>query len=88
MITSWFMQTGTGFIGWVLSLFPTFTMPSWAGSFMTTLATILTDGANLGAWIPWAVIFGCVSFLLTVWLTGFGMKALRWLVSWIPTMVG
>ena len=89
MITTWIIQTGTGFVGWIASLWPSdWEVPSWASGFMTTFAAIYTNVANLGAWVPWAILFGVVGSVIGVWLIGFLAKGLRWLVSWIPFMGG
>jgi hypothetical protein len=89
MITTFFIQTGTGFVGWVTSLWPAgWTVPSWATGVMTTFDAIFTNVANLGAWVPFGVLFAVVAAVIGVWGIGFGAKALRWLVSWVPFMGG
>jgi len=89
MIVDFFIDLWRNISAWMLSVFPAdFALPDWFTGFVGTLNTFIANGANLGAWVPWAVIFTVVLACLGLWVGGFGIKAIRWLIGLIPTMGG
>lgn len=88
MITSWFISMGTGIADWFIGLFGTADPPDFIVQATSFVGTLLQSAAGLGAWIPWAVVLTVAAINFALWATGFGVKALRWLVGLFPTMGG
>lgn len=88
MITEWFISIGQAIADWFLGLLGTADAPDYITSVGTFIGGILSSAQGLGAWIPWALVIVVAGINLALWLTGFGVKALRWLVGLLPTMGG
>lgn len=88
MIIEWLWGVGAGIATWMLSLFDGLEVPAWFDVFADVFASVIASGVGMGAWIPWTELFLMVSAVLGIWFTLFGVKALRWLVGWVPTMGG
>jgi len=88
VITEFFYGLGAGFASWVISWFDGVEVPQWVTAFSDILAQIVAGAAGLGSWIPWVLLAAVVGVTLVIWLSGFTVKAVRWLVGWVPTMGG
>lgn len=89
MITDFFITVGTGFMGWILDMFPAdFEVPDWLVGFATMVNEIFANAVGLGAWVPWPFVLLVVGSIVAVWVVGLVIKFARWLLGLIPTMGG
>ena len=88
MITQFFMGIGQSVADWFLGLFGTGEPPAWLSEVGGFVASLLASVSGLGAWVPWAFAITVAGVVSAVWLSGFLLKAVRWLVGLIPTMGG
>lgn len=71
MILEWIWGVIAGFLGWLLSLFPTFTVPEWVGSITGYFVTGVGFMNGLHNWVPLTALR--VAFF---WLLGVGAVVL------------
>ena len=88
MITEWFISIGMGIAEWAVGLFGTADPPAYLTSLTTWLGTIINGASGFGAWVPWPFALLVAGVSLTLWLAGFVIKGIRWLIGLIPTMGG
>ena len=88
MITEWIMNLGIGIAEWFISLFGTEPPPEWISSITTWLGQLMGSVSGLGAWLPWGIAITVAGVVLALWLAGFVIKGLRWVLGLIPTMGG
>jgi hypothetical protein len=88
VITQWFIDLGQGFIGWALSLLPQGPPPAWIGDFRGRLGSLLAGIDGMGAWLDWSFALVVVLAVVGAWAVVLTVRAVRWLVGWIPTMGG
>lgn len=88
MITEWIINLGIALADWFVSLLGTDDPPEWLNTLATWLGGLVASASGLGVWIPWALGFGVSGIVLALWLSGFLIKGVRWLVGLIPTMGG
>lgn len=81
MIVQWLWEALAAFLGWLVHLFPTFTVPVWA----ETMGGYISDGVSFAngwhMWIPLAAVRNCVVFLLAVSTAILAVRGFRILVS-------
>lgn len=84
MIIDALMDAFTGIVKWFISIFPSFTVPSWFTGFGDTFNNFMGGLDGFGVWANWglmeAVMLGCLAF----WLVVLIIKALRWLYGLTP----
>ena len=88
MITEWIMSIGVSIAEWFISLFGTGEPPEWLSTITTWLGTLMASVVGLGAWVPWGLLITVSTGVFAVWLIGFLVKGVRWLIGLIPTMGG
>lgn len=88
MITQWFIDMGTRFVGWLASLMPTWTPPDVLVNFGSTFNGFFSRIAGLGGWFDFTVCGVCLGLALAAWVTGAGIKLLRAIASYIPLFGG
>lgn len=88
MITEWLIGLGVAVAEWFLSLFGTSDPPEWLVTLSDWLGALVGSASGLGVWIPWGLAFGVAGTVLALWLSGFLIKGVRWLIGLIPTMGG
>lgn len=88
MIVEWFASLGVTVATFVLSWFDGIEVPTWLDDFAGIIAQVIAGGAGMGAWIPWALLWSVLAAVFALWLIGFTVKGVRWLVGWLPTMGG
>lgn len=87
MIVEWLFSLGAGLGEWVLSWL-TFDIPDWFDTFTGIFAQIFASAVGLGAWVPWEVLTTMLATVFSLYGIILLIKAVRWLVGWIPTMGG
>lgn len=88
MIPEWFMGLGVGIAEWFLSLFGTGEPPEFLSQLSTWLGGLISAASGFGAWVPWAFALTVATIVVSLWLLGFVVKGVRWLIGLIPTMGG
>lgn len=88
MITEFFLNLFTTVQTFVLGIIPDVQLPSWFSDAAGYVAGWINQGANLGVWVPWALVGSVTAAVLGVWLFGLAVKSARWLLGLLPTMGG
>jgi len=88
VIVEWLAEIGANLGLWVISWFDGIEIPDWFGMFAELLAQVLASAAGMGAWVPWGLLFSVVGAVFTLWGIIILVKAVRWVVGWVPTMGG
>lgn len=87
MITEWLISIGTSVAGWFGGLFPTDDPPSWFVGLSSSFNSI-TSQFDAGSWVSWTIPVTVTGSVLAVWLTMFGIKAVRAIASYLPFFGG
>lgn len=88
MITEFFIGLWDTIAVWFLSLFPADNLPAWFVGFGDLVSSLLASAGGLGAWVDWNFAIAVIVTVLGIWLVGFAVKTVRWLLGLIPTMGG
>lgn len=88
MIIEWLLDVALSVVEWVIGLFGQDAPPDWLGQIAGLLGTLFAAVAGLGVWVPWALVITVFGGLMLLWLTGFLIKGVRWLLSWVPVLWG
>lgn len=64
MILEWLWAKIAGFLGWLLSLFPTFTVPDWVNTIGSYATQGITWVNGLHNWVPLEAMRVSLGFLL------------------------
>jgi len=73
---------------WALTMLPTEEPPEWLATVVTFVNGLLVSAAGLGAWVPWDFLIIVALFVFNLWLGIALVKAVRWVLNWIPTWGG
>ena len=88
MITEFFIGLWDTIAVWFLGFFSSDNLPAWFLQFGDLISNLLASSAGMGAWLDWAFAIAVVVTVLTLWVVGFAVKTVRWLLGLIPTMGG
>jgi hypothetical protein len=88
VLTQWFLDLAAGFYGWALSLLPSGPPPAWIVGFRARLGDVLDGLDGMGSWLDWSFALTVVLAVVGAWAVVLVVRAVRWLVGWIPTMGG
>lgn len=88
MIFEWLLGLLDGLADFGLGLTDGLEVPDWLDGFAGLFADVAAACYGLGAWVPWWLVIGAVTATFSIWSVGLLVKAVRWLVGWIPTMGG
>lgn len=77
------MRFWTEFLGWMVSLLPSYDVPAWLSSSSSYMSNLWTYGYGLGAWIPWPLVGTVLASVLACVLIGFGIKVARIVASFM-----
>jgi hypothetical protein len=88
MIVEWGLTLATGFVTWLLSLFPDWDVWPWFADLGNTINSVTTALTGLGVWVNWAVIGACVTAVLTSWIVFAQVKLARFGASHLPGVGG
>lgn len=82
MVTDALMGVIATVVAWLLGLFPTSNPPAWIGAIGSGLEVAFRYASSMGAWVPVRLTFTVAAAVLACMLIGFGIKALRSLLSY------
>lgn len=88
MITDWFIGLASGFVTWLVSLFPAIALPGWFTGFGDTVNGIFSTFSGLGAWADFAVLGVCSAWSLGAWVLFASIKTTRAAVAHVPGVGG
>lgn len=71
---------------WFLSLLPEWDDNGVVVTASNWVASLIQGASALGVWFPWQVLGVCFGLVTTWYLGSIGVRVLRWLVGFIPTM--
>jgi hypothetical protein len=71
----------TGFVRFVLDMFPHDAPPGWLASASEALTTVWGYAAGLGAWIPWSFVGTVTAAVVASVALGFTLKLIRIVAS-------
>jgi hypothetical protein len=63
--------------GWVLSILPTWTIPSWVGSATSTISGWMSNVGAVGYFIPLGVITTCFALVLAAGAAALTIRFIR-----------
>jgi hypothetical protein len=84
VITEWLAGVFTGFISWLSTLVPSFTLPSWFTGFGASYNAFFASFNGFGVWANWTLIGSVLGVVLGFWLLVLVVKILRWLWGLTP----
>jgi hypothetical protein len=88
LILELLLDIAVGIARWGLAFLGTDEPPEWLTTVGTFINSQIQGFAGLGAWVPWDFAILVAGANLTLWLVFLLVKAIRWVVGWIPTMGG
>lgn len=81
MIAEWVL----GAFGWLLhallSVLPVVEVPSWLSGSDSAFSTVFSAAGSMGVWFPSTLVVTVLVGLLAIWLTAFGVKVVRMVLS-------
>jgi hypothetical protein len=81
VIVEWIWAKLCEFFGWLLSQFPTFTLPDWWDGTVAYMAQGVELINGVHNWLPLTAIRNCLIFLLAVSAAVFAVRAFRIVLS-------
>jgi hypothetical protein len=81
VIIEWIWAQVAAFFGYLLSLFPTFSMPSWIDDAHDSIVSGVETAAGLGNWVPLVALTNSFLFLMGVGLAVFAVRGFRIVLS-------
>lgn len=81
MIVKWFLELIASFLNWLLSLLPTFEIPSWMGDVAGVVGMVFGFADSMSAWFPGPLVLTVVLTVLSVWAVSFAIKIARIVAS-------
>ena len=81
MITFWLLQLMGGLLSLMVSLVPTFDMPTWFTGLGATLDEFSAHAVGMDSWVPFDSLTTVVGFVLTVVPIGFAIRLVRIILS-------
>lgn len=88
MITGFLMSLASGIVSWLLSLWPSWSLPSWMTDTSSSIGSLLTQFASMGVWLNWALTVSVVGAVLAAYIFNLTVRGLRWILGLFPTMGG
>ncbi len=88
MITQAVMDFASNFATWLLSLYPTVTIPSWFTGMDSWVNQIFSAVNGTSPWIPWPLVIGAGVVVLTFYLGALGFKLVLRVASYLPFIGG
>lgn len=73
---------------WGLSGLGTDAPPEWLASVGVFINQQIQGFSGLGAWVPWDFAIGVAAVTTGLWVIIVLVKAIRWVLNWIPTWGG
>lgn len=81
MVTKAIVDALGAFIGFLLDLLPSFSLPSWVDSIHDYAVSGVTFASGFAAWVPLTAIRNAFIFLLAVGTAAFLVRGARVLIS-------
>ena len=88
VVVEWFLNLGSGFVAWLVSLLPVWPVPSWFSTIGTVVSAVTTGLSGLGAWVAWDVVNGCIVAVIGSWVIFSGLKLARVAAGHVPAVGG
>lgn len=89
MIVQWLFDLNAQLQGWLTAQFPTdWTVPDFFANLDDTVNSVLSNLNNVGVWVDWPVVIGCVSAVVLTWVATAAIKLIRAIASYIPFFGG
>ena len=81
MITQALMSMMTAIVHFLMGLLPVVSVPAWLSSSDNAFSTVFSAAGSMGVWFPAPLLITVLSALLVLWVTGFGIKIGRMVLS-------
>ena len=88
MIVEWFMSVASGFVDFIVGLFPGLEVPEWFLSFDETINLAADRIEPLGAWFDFTVANVVLGALVATWIVCLVVKLILRGISHVPAAGG
>lgn len=88
MITEWFVNLGTQFVAWLVTAFPSWSLPDWFVTLDDGLSGIFAMASWLGVWVDTAVVSTVLVAIIGTWTVSATIKLFLRAASHVPGGIG
>lgn len=88
MITEWLIAVGSGFAKFIVTLFPTLSLPSGLVNVDDSVRGVIEMAAGTGVFVDWTYIGLVAGIPLAIWAGGLLLKGTRALIAHLPFVGG